>query len=1727
MKHPQIAALHQLFLAETQPFRKVHRLIDLFESILKTHTVYILAEYFAHNRISDSAKGLLATGLRTPSLGTWQLFARELFKELKHENHSWLITGFEREFEALDKALNSDTTNVIALRNGYAHGATPSDMQCESDIRQFEPFLNKLLQANWLQSTSLVERNAEVFLCLENDAISLHPLLLYREEGGNAPFAFFNDLKNDKVGLLNYPLSKHYREKEFYREFHSILPLHEWKKTGNNEFLQRIEELTETFKGRTLERRQLLQFVANKHKGYFSIQGNPGIGKSALIAQFFKDLRLNNDLSDVLVVEYFIRRGTQQAQPDYLFNYLIKRTDELFPKGKEIRAEGKMTFDLQNQLFSKWRLWDEEGRGKLLFLIDGLDEGAENGLANYLPRENFNNILIIYGSRPGGHATLDKLWGELPVEHHQKLELGGLGKDDIRALIYEVANKYEVERESAWVDAVQQRSQGNPLYLKLLCDALENGSIALNDIGALPKEIDEYYKAILQRYAADLNDGDALLAALYAFAAAKDFLTFAHLGLINQLGDATVQRIGSTLKEVLYENPLTDEVLDYQLFHESFREYLVKEKQKEVNDATERIVDFCANWRQLEGNWEQRYALEHYAAHLADSKKEMRADTLLQLLYDAPYANAQKKVLKNFDASNRLYRTILLKASDMQRFEEQLEAALCLVDLKYEEANDAPQVIELVSNGEIDLALKRIESFGGTDQEGVQRRFTLYMLCLIELTLLDSINKAHRKSAIEKLFLHLDEQLPVDHSILKWNDFFPSYIVFQMACEWAAFGLDCLIVYKRTDVWEKDWIKVKGPYTDYQFEVLVFCARSINNESDKCSTLKDISIELAKQGKLEQAIECARGISEKSVYSLALKDISIELTKQSLIEESTEALKEALLSTWQINDETKKNSALKEIAAELAIKGDLEQSILIAQNLNDTTVKSSAFIEISEVLLTQGKFNESSSLLREAIICVNSLADMHSKSTLLSQISTQLTKQQDEEKSTAFMQQAIIIAREIDDENDLQTTALKKIASEYILQGKLKESLVCVSYIDGDYGKCTALSKISNLLAKQGKKENAKSVMEQALKCACDSKESYIRNMALDQIGMELLKQGELEEAIFCQKEIGENSPDIFFLREMLAKKLAINGQFEESKTYANGLNSRKKSKLYKEITTIPANQGNHEKVASLFIEILQINSGIFNERKISSSLNEICIHLLKQGKIKESLSLANCITDDVEKSSIIMDNSCELFKQGEIIKSSNLMMQSIDIARQTDSSIQKIRILKKIIVKLANQNRADEAALLFQEALDCARNFPNDLLKNMLLSIFTISIVNEGKIEEALKCFQEISHEEYRNNAREAIAMELFKLGRQEESLTMAREILHTSLKDSSLKKIAIEFAKVGNAESSYNCAFEISDEVVKSSALIEILFELEKLKITEKSSSIMNEALRCARNIDDNLSKSFALIKITAVLFRNGKNNESSTIMNESIACAREIRDWSDKSIALANISYELYIQGKTEESNSFIQESLSCIKMINNDFIKSSNLNKIAICYAKLGDIMFTEKIGLGITLIAERHACWMELANVMIEQQGWQKTLTNSNKFEDEEARLFYLKGLSEKLKVTDVDDTCIQKALPIMVGDNESIENLMQKFAVRHVTIGNPSGELTARLNRTLNIQWAIDIAAQFPKPEVAIRLSTNLEHWLHEVEDEDDRDQIELWARQVAKGKITEAEFLQQVTALQ
>ena len=80
--HPQINKVLEKYKSEKVPFVKVHQMIDLFEILIKTHTAYVIADYFRINNLSDYIKGLLAQGLIKPSLGYWKELHRETIFDL-------------------------------------------------------------------------------------------------------------------------------------------------------------------------------------------------------------------------------------------------------------------------------------------------------------------------------------------------------------------------------------------------------------------------------------------------------------------------------------------------------------------------------------------------------------------------------------------------------------------------------------------------------------------------------------------------------------------------------------------------------------------------------------------------------------------------------------------------------------------------------------------------------------------------------------------------------------------------------------------------------------------------------------------------------------------------------------------------------------------------------------------------------------------------------------------------------------------------------------------------------------------------------------------------------------------------------------------------------------------------------------------------------------------------------------------------------------------------------------------------------------------------------------------------------------------------------------------------------------------------------------------------------------------------------------------------------------
>lgn len=704
-QHPHINKIHQLYEDETQPFRKIHRLVDLFESLIKTYTAVIIADYFQSKKLSDKTKALLAEGLRVPSLGIWHLFNRELLAEMENEKMAFFHNGIYTEYMGFSAAFQiKGTTNIdkiLSFRNGLAHGATPSDELCSKLIDEMQPLLNSFIALPLFHKCFLIAKDdLGNYLNIEEDAINfdekifndkpiipfkpflakadgslleLLPLLTLKQNTDTANkyylLVFFNDLKKfDKkqISLLHYPQAMHLSDKDYFVDFIEKIPVNEWKQKTDDEFKQRIDELTEDFKGRIEERNFINQFINKAEKGFMMVYGNPGIGKSALLAQITKEIKQIPQKSRPIIIDYFIRRGTSYASPERMLDHLNDSIERHYntkmPRGNN--ADEKLQY-----LISRFKKIDQTAEARhLIIIIDGLDEGIEEdrNIIKFIPIEITEKISFIFGSRQISEA--EQFYDKLPHLHRNKLLLGGLKKEDVRALLYDIVNKYAIEEQ--FIENIVACSAGNPLYIRMLCLALEEGDMKLNDSKHLPAKLNDFYKEFIAKYSKRAN-GNILLQSLYVFAASKDFITTKQLQYILNIGEADAEMVIYEMREVLFDNPVTEEE-DFQLFHESFREYLVKEKNSSVREAELNIIKYCRQWNEIVINDPKLalYPFKYLSFHLMNLGLK---EELTELAFNQKFISNQLKHTHNRDNSFSL-----LKYASQINSEENNENALNL-----------------------------------------------------------------------------------------------------------------------------------------------------------------------------------------------------------------------------------------------------------------------------------------------------------------------------------------------------------------------------------------------------------------------------------------------------------------------------------------------------------------------------------------------------------------------------------------------------------------------------------------------------------------------------------------------------------------------------------------------------------------------------------------------------------------------------------------------------------------------------------------------------------------------------------------------------------------------------------------------------------------------------------------------------------------------------------------
>jgi hypothetical protein len=163
--------------------------------------------------------------------------------------------------------------------------------------------------------------------------------------------------------------------------------------------------------------------------------------------------------------------------------------------------------------------------------------------------------------------------------------------------------------------------------------------------------------------------------------------------------------------------------------------------------------------------------------------------------------------------------------------------------------------------------------------------------------------------------------------------------------------------------------------------------------------------------------------------------------------------------------------------------------------------------------------------------------------------------------------------------------------------------------------------------------------------------------------------------------------------------------------------------------------------------------------------------------------------------------------------------------------------------------------------------------------------------------------------------------------------------------------------------------------------------------------------------------------------------------------------KSLQILKITYNLSLRLETIYSRNLALEEISCE-------------------LANQGNLLLAETVCSEISEIGIKQICWKTIAENAIVKMGWENALKSICKLQFSESKIDYIKGFIEKIEVFECNENLILTVRAFLQGNIKSMEILLIKLALNELFFQKTSADKLERLNRTLNIQWAIDIRNQ-------------------------------------------------------
>jgi serine/threonine-protein kinase len=347
-----------------------------------------------------------------------------------------------------------------------------------------------------------------------------------------------------------------------------------------------IADKIEGFVGREYVFDAIQAFLAENPNGYFIIIGDPGMGKSAILAKYVQDTgciaHFNVQLQGPNRADQFLESICTQLINRYQLPY--------DPLPSNATRDGEFLGQLLEEVAQR-------SKGKpLVIVIDGLDEVDSSSYRDanilYLPPHLPTGVYFIMARRRGVEVPFTTY---APVQVLSLLDYQTDSHWDVREYIQNRVNSSEKLRQrvdergetvAEFIDKIVDKSENNFMYVRYVLQDLEKGLYQDLSLESFPQGLQGFYEFHWRRMGMTAHPiPDAKIKIVYILGEVKRLVSRQQICDFSGEDARTVQTVLNEWEQFLHEQ-LKDNQKRYSIYHASFRDFLHRKDILEKTGVT-------------------------------------------------------------------------------------------------------------------------------------------------------------------------------------------------------------------------------------------------------------------------------------------------------------------------------------------------------------------------------------------------------------------------------------------------------------------------------------------------------------------------------------------------------------------------------------------------------------------------------------------------------------------------------------------------------------------------------------------------------------------------------------------------------------------------------------------------------------------------------------------------------------------------------------------------------------------------------------------------------------------------------------------------------------------------------------------------------------------------------------------------------------------------------------